>query len=427
MKTRSKHDDLLRHSLLLLAATQVANVSNLLFQVLMGRRLPHAEYGVLISMLNLVLIISTPMQAVQSAAAHFASRLQSEGRVGGIRALVLWWCRDLAWFAVPLGLLGIVCSGWLAGFFQLDQRAPIVLTAVILALTLYMPVFAGVLQGMQSFIWMAVSMHSWGVVRLLAGIVLVLGWRAVAAAGLTAQLLGVIVSVGLGILALRLKLGAEKSESERIPGVRSYFFSSVLILAGFAFLMNADMVLIKHYFLPDAAGLYARASVIGRSVVFLPMPVALAMFPKVTSTGATSGASWRTFLRALGYSSLLIGVAVAACTIWPWIPLRIIYNDHAPGADMLHLVRVVVWAMGPLALLFLLMNFELAQHRFRGAAVIPLGAAAYVIGAVFHHRTAVDIFVVLGTVTLFCSLVLIVNLPWRGGRGPSAASGNGGR
>ena len=70
-----RHEGLLRHSFLLMAATQVANVSNLLFQMVMGRALTEVQYGVLSSMLGVVLVVATPMEAVRTAFAHFAARL----------------------------------------------------------------------------------------------------------------------------------------------------------------------------------------------------------------------------------------------------------------------------------------------------------------------------------------------------------------
>ena len=74
MKKSIDQSGLLRHSVFLFLTTQVANVSNLLYQAVTGRSLTTEEYGVLAAMMNLLLITATPMEALRTAMAHFVAR-----------------------------------------------------------------------------------------------------------------------------------------------------------------------------------------------------------------------------------------------------------------------------------------------------------------------------------------------------------------
>ena len=408
-----RHEGLLRHSFLLMAATQVANVSNLLFQMVMGRALTEVQYGVLSSMLGVVLVVATPMEAVRTAFAHFAARLAAEGRLGDVRALVWRWVRGLTAFGVPLAAAGLVFSGRISHFFRLETRAPVIITSIMIGGCPYLPIFAGALQGIQRFGWMAVSQHGWSGVRLLAGSALVLAVARTAEWGLVGQTLGVCASLGMGIWGLHRAIGPVPATGQPTRGVKTYFFWSLLILGGFAVLMNADIIMVKHYFDPVEAGLFARAGTIGRSIIFLPMPIALAMFPKVASHGAVSEHNWKTLLKAIVLAGGLIAVAMAGFTLLAKFALLLLFNDRSPTPEMVRLVRCVMWAMSPLSMVFLLMNFELARHRFRQAVLLLPCAVAYVLGVARWHGSVLQVAAVLAVVNVTAVVLLAAGLPWR--------------
>ncbi|MFH0954249.1 MAG: hypothetical protein V1873_07965 [Verrucomicrobiota bacterium] len=415
----AKHGGLLRHSLFLMAATLVAHVSNTIFQAVMGWTLTPTQYGVLYSMLGVILVVLTPLDAVRTVMAHFAARLSSAGQGSEIRQLVRRWAVGLTWFSVPLALLGILFSGPLAVFFKLDNRAPIIITSLMLAGAPYVPVLVGTLQGVQAFGWMAFAAHSWSVVRLAAGTALVLWVAAIAECGLIGQALGVCVSILLGVAGVRAVLGPAE-RGEHVAGSRTYFAWSLVVLSGFAVLMNGDGVILKHFFPPEQAGLFARAWLIGRSIVFLPMPIALAMFPKVASSGETAEHTWVTLLKALMLAGLVVAAAVVVGSLFPRLALLVLFHDTAPEPWMLRLVRLVIWAMSPLSIAYLIMNFELAQHRFKTALLVVPCALAYVAGVILWHRSPVQLAAVLGAASTLTLLLLALGLPWRRGRASAA-------
>ncbi|MBU1693024.1 MAG: hypothetical protein KKC51_03575, partial [Verrucomicrobia bacterium] len=381
-------DKLVRHSALLMAATQVANGSNLLFQMVMGWTLSEEQYGDLASMLGLVLVLATPMDAVRTAVAHYAARLRAENRAAEIRGLVIRWLGGMTAVSLPILLMSLAWSGPLAVFFNIPGRLPVILTGCILAGSFYLPVFSGALQGVQSFTWMAISQHSWGVVRLLAGALLVLILAPRAEWGLLAQGAGVVVSAALGWVGVGAVLGAARSAPPvRLGGIPRYLGYSLLILGGFAVLMNADILMVKRFFPRAEAGLFARAATIGRSVVFISMPVALAMFPKVASAGEVTAGSRRTLRHSFLLAGLVILVAAGGVCLWPSLPLLILFRDSHPTPDMIRLVRQITAAMSPLGLGYLALHFELAQHRFRQAFVLVACAAVYVAAVILRHQT----------------------------------------
>ncbi len=399
---------LLRHGTLMVAGTFAGALCNAGFHMVVGRTLPNAEYGALVTMLGLILVVSTPMLALQNTLAHFTAQFILDGRPEEIRPLFRHWAGIFA----ALGL-GLVASAWffrapLAAVWSVPPRL-IVLTFAVLAASLWMSLFQGLRQGLQRFAWLAWAPQAWGAVRLALGAGFTIYVAATAFTPVVAQGLGVLAVLALGLLAaarLHLPPGA--------PGARPhatyrYLGSALVCLGGYALLMNLDATLAKHYFDAETAGLFAKAATIARTAVFLPVPVAAALFPKVTSTGGMTDQSWRLLGRALAFAGLLIAAVAGLCVAWPQLPWTILYGRPAPAdaAAAVAYTRAMVLAASPLALTYLLLNFEMAQRRFAWCyGLVPAGLA-YLGGVALFHTHPLQIPAVLGAANL-AGLALLV-------------------
>ena len=412
---RARDDSgLIRHGMLLVAGSLTGAVCNAGFHMVVGREqvLPNAEYGSVVAMLGIILVVSTPTLALQNTLAHFTSKLSMDGQPEGILPLFRHWAG--VFIAVSLA---IIAGAWvfrapLAAFWNVDPWL-IVLTFAVLAGTLWMSLFYGLMQGMQSFVWLAFAPQAWGAVRLVLAAAFTLLVSATALSAVAAQGIGVVVVLGLGLWAmagLRLPRGASSGHSSL--GTYRYLGSALVCLAGYAMLMNLDTTLAKHYFDAETAGLVAKAATIARTAVFLPVPIATALFPKVTSIGEMSDASWRLLGRAMGFAGLLIGGAVAICLIVPQLPWTILYGRWSVEAagSCAALTRAMALAMSPLAVAYLLLNFEMAQRRFAWCyGLIPCGLA-YVAGIAVFHGHPLHIAMVLGTLNLVAALLLAAGI-----------------
>ncbi len=396
---------LLRHSMLLFVATQVGNLATLLFQFVMMRKLPVAEYGILASMLSIVLIMGTPMEALRSAVAHQTSWLLRQGKKSAVPRFLSIWGRTLLLAAGVLSISGFIFSAHIASLFHLPTSSLVWLTSLIVAGSLFMPFFAGALQGMQSFVWLAVHGQVWGVVRLVSAIILLSCLANTAMTGLWAQALGVVASIGIGLFALWRMLPRTALDSTEPFVGWTYFFWSLLVLSGYAVIMNVDVALVRIFFTPEEAGYYARAATIGRTIVFLPVPVAMVMFPKVVSTGISSAIDRTILLKAVFLTAALIG---AAGGIFSWFagPVWWFFTGETADAEAIRLIRLVIWALAPLGLTFLLLNFEIAQHRFRAPSILVILAMVYIVAVALRHDTLEQVIGVLAVISLSSLLLL---------------------
>lgn len=373
-----------------MAGTLLGAFCNAGFHMVVGRPqvLPNAEYGALVAMLGIILVVSTPMLALQNTLAHFISDLAQKGRREEIAPFFRHWAAIFAGFSAAI----VVGAWWarapLAAFWNVEPPL-IVATFAVLAASLWMSLFYGLLQGMQAFGWLAGAPQVWGAARLVLGGAFTIFLSATAGAAIAAQGVGVLAVLGLclwAVAGMRLPRGAAAT---RPHGSYRYLGSALVCLVGYAMLMNLDTTLAKHYFDAETAGLFAKAATIARTAVFLPVPIATALFPKVTSAGELSDDSWRLLVRALGYAGLIIAAVVGGCLLWPQLPWRILYGPMPAeaAAAAATLTRAMVLAMAPLTLAYLLLNFEMAQRRFFWCyGLIPCGIAYVGLVARFHAQ-----------------------------------------
>lgn len=387
-----------------------------LFQMVMGRLLSPAEYGILCSMSGIVMIAGMPLGAWGNVMTFFSSQFLQQNRAGDIFPLMRYWAMKLLLIAAPLLVIGIMFSQPLAGFFNLPDRSALFVGLIIITMSFFSPVVSGPLGGMQAFGWASISGTSWAVARLVLGGAFVYFIAASATWALVGHGVALIISVGIAMAGLWIILRRTPPTDQALPGTHLYLWRSMLVLACFAFLMNADVLIVKHYFTPDQSGFFARAATIGRTIIFLPMPIAGALFPKIVSNGAMSDQHGKLLGKALFYTALIIVPGVLFCTIYPQVPLGILYHDWAPSADMCRLVRSTIWAMTPLSMAFIIMNFELAQNRFRVTVPLILCVAVYLTGVSLWHAYVLQIVAILAVVSLLALLALVLALPRRGNR-----------
>jgi O-antigen/teichoic acid export membrane protein len=167
------------------------------------------------------------------------------------------------------------------------------------------------------------------------------------------------------------------------------------------FMLSADMIFVRHFFPEERTAYYAAAGMIGRALVFFTQPLTAVMFPKLVHSAARSQKT-DVLARVLGVT-LLLGVAAAiGCTLFPSLPLRIVYDKSYLDVAT-PLVPWFVWSMVPLTLSIVLINSLMAHARF--ASVIPLVIVAlgYATALYFFHDSFI---MVIRTLGIFSSLMV---------------------
>lgn len=404
-----KSDELLRHAGVLFSGMMVVHVCNMLYQMVVSRALPKDEYALLAAFLGVLAIIARPLGTMTSGMSHYSGLLLKENRAGDVKRLLCKWILLAGVPALFLALSGFFAGRMIADFFHLERVEPVLVASLSLPALFLFPVLAGCANGLQLFGMGSAAAIAGALARVGIGAAMVFLLYPACGWALVGHGAGMYLSV-LGLLGgLFFCLRDSVTSGLRLPSMRLYLLQSFFIQISYAVLMTADVVLVKHY-LPAETD-FAYAATLGRLVAFLPAAVAGAMFPKVVSGGEMTAEHRSIFMRSFFYTFLCVLAAVAGCWILPKLALRILFRIQDASTHLIWLTRWMAVVMGISALLNIIVQFLLAQRRFKCGLAVVAGAGLYLGAVALFHESAGQILVLAGVANL---VVLSALLFWSG-------------
>lgn len=358
-------DKLLRHSAILTAAAVIAHPLNFGFQIVSGRLLPTSEYGALAAILGILALLGAPLTAVRMVVAHGAATDPDAGEHT--------WIRRATLLGLSSTLAAVLCADRIS--LWLNLGSPAVVWAAALALTpiAVNPVIQGRIQGLQLFRWLAILGIAAAVARLGTGWLLMLS-RPTADSGLIATVAGSALTLAIGILVLWTERPDNSQQSTLTTPPPLALGSTMLAVIGLTALQHLDLLIVKRLADPEAAGFYAQASLLGRTLPYLTLPLANALFPKTAALGLATDRGRRIFLRAVFLSLGAAAAAVSAFSLAPQAVLGLVFGAHRATPELVALATKIVPAFLPLAVTFPAVFVALANHHRRVYVILAGGA-----------------------------------------------------
>ncbi|MCX7825100.1 MAG: oligosaccharide flippase family protein [Verrucomicrobiae bacterium] len=392
---------------ILLAASFSVNIATFLQQAVQTRWLSDDDFGALKWAMDWLSYVGTPVGALHVAMTRYTAVFDAQANAVAVASLAWRATRRLAWYAGAFVAFVVVAHAWLVRGFRLEQKPGLLwVVAALIVMQLAVPVTMSLLQGLQRFGWLAATsvVSGWG--RLVFGLALVIaGYGAVGA--LSGQLLAVALGTALSLWALRALWHHRRADHSALDTrpIYKYFWPALVVTFSFGTIGLVDTSFVRHYFEQDISGQYGKAKLIAQAFGYLVMPLSAVLFPKAAGDAARGGTgALRALWQAIGVAAF-VGVAAAlACTWLPWLPVRILAGDAARNQVAVDIVAPFVWAMLPLGLAALPLQFFLARAEFR-PLLVPLAVlvVAYPAALWLWHESLLQILAVLaaaGTVAL---------------------------
>ena len=242
----------------------IANVGSgvMMYAVhLLNKKIPPEQYGIFGVLLAVAMFVpSMPLQMVlaQQTAQALATDRKRE-LAGMIR---------LAWLGT-FGLCLLLALGtfiWqrdiLAGW-QITNPADLWITVFVVLFSFWLPMFWGVLQGQQNFLWFGWTYIFNGIGRLGIASFLVLALGAYAGGMMLGVCLGLAVGVGVAIWQTR-SLWLLHAQPFDWRGLLKQIVPLMLGFAAVQFFFTADTMFVKAYFSGDDAAFYVSAGTLSR-------------------------------------------------------------------------------------------------------------------------------------------------------------------
>ena len=404
-------DKLLKGSLTLFVGNLVGSGCNYLFQFFMSRHLSVADFGAMNSLLSLLMVTGVPAMSILLVSAKYVSNFKAAAEVGKIRLFQRKVLRKLASCGSGLLLLMLLSSPWVAAYLKIDSYTPVIIVFMLIFFSFLIPVNLGIVQGLQRFLTLGFLGGFSGFSRLLFGILLiVLGFSLNGA--MTAILLSSLTLFLMPFYFLRDIPASDPGVDDLGIGVKriiGYSTPVVLSSLGIMALTNMDLILVKHYFPAEQAGVYASVAVLGRTVFYFPGVIVMAMFPIVSESYALSKNPSHLLKKALGVTILLAGLGLIVLFIVPDLMLSFLFGKtFSQGAPLLRMFSI---AMFFVALTNILANFHLAVERRWFLSYLLLGCTIEVILIAFFHQRLISVLVILVMIAFsVCALLMYETL-----------------
>lgn len=261
---------------MLLSGSGLANAINFAYNIAVARSLGPMGYGHATAVYTLLTLISAVTLSFQFISAKaVAKQTLAEGKDAVYRAFhqVAWACGILVALVLILARQGIT--------HYLKLPDPVLVVLLAIGAAFYVPLGSrrGYIQGAHGFRRLAKNLVLEGAVRLggsLLAVALGLGVTGVIAANAAA--------IAAAYLALGPKLAARSADPLRFGYAFREISQALVFFSGQVLINNCDIVLVKHFFDPKAAGLYAAVAMVGRVIFAFSSAVVNSMSPVVAGT-----------------------------------------------------------------------------------------------------------------------------------------------
>ncbi len=356
-------------------------------------RMPKDEYGLFTTLLQMVNQMGIPAIGLQGVFAQQAAASlnpEHEKELAGVFRGVLYGTFSI-WLVMAAAIW--VFRGKILLSLGIANPAALWVTTLVGLTVLWRPLVLGIMQGRQNFLWFGWSSILDGVVRFL-GVCIIVGLLAAYAAGaMTAVLFGCLMVIGIGGWFSRdCLVGPTQPMNWRAWLARIVPLG--LGLGVGTFMLTADMLFVRALFSKEQTGYYAAAGMIGRALVYFTAPLTTVMFPKLARSAALGERS-QALLLALGLTALTGTGAAVVCSIFPRLPLSIVY-DRSFLAVSAPLVPWFAWCMLPLTLANVLLYSLMARSCYAAVPWLLCVAIGYGAALCFWHDTFKMVIQIIG-------------------------------
>lgn len=374
----------------------------------MSRNLTVADYGTLASITSLIGFPSLILSALTPLVVSFSGEYFAKGKLAEIRGFYIKIFKFFASSGLFIFLLFLYFTPNLASFFHIENKIILLLANFVIFLSFVQIINLALLQAKLAFGYQVFLNFIGALAKLTLGVAFVFMGFSVTGA-ISAIIIGSLILYILSFLPIRFifnkKLIAQSSINTR--ELFNYGIPSALTLLGLTSFISTDVILVKHFFDPKSAGIYAGLSLMGRVIFFITVPIIGVMFPVIVQKHSRN----ENFNNTFKLSLLLV--------LCPCIIVTIFYYLFPAFSILFFLKKTEYLSVAPIlgffalfisiyCLLFMISNFYLSIKKTNVYIPILLGAILQIILITFYHQTFMQIILISCAITFLLVLSLLL-------------------
>lgn len=388
---------------MLLAGSGSVTAINFLYNIAVARSLGPSGFGHVSAVCTLLILISAVTLSFQIVSAKIVAQQESlPAKRTAYRGL-----HRRAWASgLVAGLFLLVFRSAISAYLNLPDAVAVALMAVGAAFYVPLGSRRGYLQGACRFRHLALNVVAEGVVRLggsLLAITLGFGVTGVIAANVAAVVMAYL-------LAIPTPWTKVAYHPEPIPVAFREGLQAIGFFVGAVIINNFDIVLVKHFFAPAEAGLYAAVALVGRVIYVLSWSVVSGMFPIAAGSRSPKRdhgvlATSLMLVLAIG-SSITLGLWLAPAWIWT----TLFGARFGMAGDLPYLLMLYAATTSIYSLSIVFIAYEMS-HKIANTAWVQLAFSGVLIGSIYKYHSSLE-QVIRVQLAMMMVLLVVVAVPF---------------
>jgi len=385
----------------------LGNFFNFLFNVYMSRNLSVTDYGTLASLVSVILLFALAAEALTPTIINFSGSYFAKKEIGKVTALFWKLNTSFVVFSVIILVLFVIFGEQLGDFFKIDNTFLLFVVGVIVFFTSAMTLNRGILMGKLSFGYISFLNIFPSALKLLAGILLV-----VLGLGVTGSIVAFLIAYTsyylLSFFPLRFIFQTKTREKViSIGKMFAYTAPSAIAMLGLTLFITTDMLLVKHFYSSEDAGVYAGMSLLGKIIYFFSAPISTVLFPLVVQRHARNEKYNHLFLMGMGLVAISSLVITIFYFIFPEFSILLLLKQKEYLSQ-----TSTIWVFGIFmtiySLLWLTTNYYLSMKKTKVFIPIVGGAIFQAVALWYYHDTFLTVIIIsiIATVIPLCIMLL---------------------
>jgi O-antigen/teichoic acid export membrane protein len=396
------NNPLLTGSALIFLGSNFGNVFNLLNTIYLTNHLTLSDYGTVASLISVTMLFTLPAGAAVPMLVNFAATYFAKNELSAVRGLFNQSTKILAVIGIVILLLFSIFSGFLAAFFQIQNTNLLVISGLCICI-IYIGVINGaLLQAKLAFNYVSFINFLGASVKFgLAVLFVSLGFAATGV--MWAYFLSFLLPYLFTFIPLREVFKKHVKDVKTSTGqLFTYGAPASIALFSLTALTTTDLMVVKHFFNPNEAGVYAVLTVVGKVIFFLTAPIANVMFPIIVQKYTKAENYHKDFYLSL----LMIAVpSVSVTLIYFFMPeISITFfnkqKEALTAAPFLGLYGIFISVY---SILYIMTNFFLSINKTKISFPIAAAALLQLFLLWLFHET----FQIVISISLSLSIVLL--------------------
>jgi len=407
---------LFTNSFIIFVGTIVGSIFAYLFNMMMGRLLGPEQYGELTALMSLMMIVAAGGSAITIISMKYSADYFNQKKIAQLKKFILSFSKIVLLLGIILVLIGMLFSSVIVDFLSGVDKLALTLVLFNLIFGLLIVLNKGALQGLQRFLSVSVIGSVEMFLRLGLGLLLVyLGYQ------LNGAILAIILATALAYSItfwpmrdiLQTKEKIKSDEKIDTKSILAYSWPTLIATLLLVFGINFDIIIIKHYFAPEQAGMYAAVSTIAKIIFYLTGPIATVMFPMISENISKKIKHYRLFLLSVIMTLLASLIVLGAYTVAPGKIINLLYGSSY--VEFYYLLPEVGLVMVLYSLINLVVNYYLVLKNFLFLWIFSIGIIVQIILISFFHESILQVvrmFILSFSAIFVCMFVYYLYLKW---------------